>query len=72
MTLRITDENDNTPFFLLENFYFTVPENEMFSFSPSQFVVDRDVDAINRRLTYTLSGDEGLHLLVMSSLVCGY
>ena len=37
----------------------------MFSFSIGEFVVDRDADADNRRVIYTLSGDEGLPLLLL-------
>jgi hypothetical protein len=60
VTIQIIDENDNAPYFLLDQLNFTVSENEMFSFSLGELVVDEDTDPDNRRVTYTLSGDEGI------------
>ena len=36
----------------------------MFSFSLGELVVDEDTDPDNRRVMYTLSGDEGLPLIL--------
>ena len=47
------------PYFLMDQLNFAELENRMFSFSLSEIVVDE-----GRRVIYTLSGDEGLPLIL--------
>ena len=60
IVLKVTDVNDNPPTLLINKFYLMVPEDDNFTFSVGQFVIDNDTD-VNRVAVWSLNGDEGMH-----------